>query len=146
MITLRPITYEDRQLFKASSYEALEEASLDRMISQSVAKEHNGQYFEVLAVLDSGICVGFLNLYSHSKSEVSCGPEIKPQYRRRGFAYAAQLQALDYAKRLGFKKAVAQVRKDNAASIALHRKLGFSLCNAFINQKGQPVYWFEKWL
>lgn len=53
-------------------------------------------------------------------------------------------QALEYAKRIGFIKAVAQVRKDNSASIALHKKLGFIVCKQYTNKKGNPVFWFEK--
>ena len=108
------------------------------------AKNHNGKYFELLAVMDGMYCVGFVSLYGHSDTEISCGPEIKPQYRNQGLAYQAVIQALEYTKRNGYTKAVAQVRTDNFSSIALHKKLDFHTCKEYTNKKGNPVIWFEK--
>lgn len=48
----------------------------------------------------------------------------KLQYRKQGFAYQAVSQALEHAKHSNIVKAVVQVRKDNCASRALHKKLG----------------------
>ena len=144
MISLHPVDHNDEGLFAGSSYEAMPSELMHDMIDESLSKMHNGSFFELLAVMVDAVCVGFVSLYEHSGTEISCGPEIKPQYRKRGFAYSAVNCALEYARQIGYVRVVAQVRQDNTASIALHRKLGFSVCGEYINQKGNPVFWFEK--
>ena len=114
------------------------------MISEAISGKHDGSYFRLFAVMDDQCCVGFVSLYGQGDGQISCGPEIKPQYRRRGIAVQAVTQAMEYAKRNGFIKAVAQVRKDNCASVALHKKLRFLLCKEYKNRKGNLVLWFEK--
>ena len=49
-------------------------------------------------------------------------------------------QAYEYAKKSGYKIATAQIRKDNIASIQLHKKLGFALDREMINKRGNEVY------
>ena len=144
MLTLWPIEYSDKQLFQDTSYASLDEASMSAMLDASRAKQSNGSYFELLAVKQEDTCVGFISLYGLSETEISIGPEINPQFRNRGFAYAAEVLAMEYVRSLGFTKAVAQVREDNTASRALHEKLEFSLVRQEVNAKGRPVCWYEK--
>lgn len=143
MITLRSMTSADADLLQDLPYAAMPPEAMRQMFLESAAKTHDGKYFELLAVMDGNVCVGVIN-FCGSGQTASCAPDIKPQFRRQGFGEAAMLQALEYAKTLDYEKAVAQVRQDNAASIALHRKLGFSQCAAYINGKGNPVVAFEK--
>jgi RimJ/RimL family protein N-acetyltransferase len=50
---------------------------------------------------------------------------VFPAFQRRGFAYEAALAAREYAYgKLGWTTAVSYIDRDNAASIALARKLG----------------------
>lgn len=144
MISIRPITHQDSMIFQDTSYGTMDDESLQSMICESIARSHDGRYFEMFAVYCDEACVGFVSLYACVKTEVSCGPEINPQYRMHGFAYDAVILAMDYAKSIGYKTAVAQIRQDNEASIALHKKLGFSLIKEFTNNRGKLVYWFEK--
>lgn len=146
MIMLRSVEYHDCAAFADSSYEKLNPAQMQEMITQSLSKNHNGRFFELLLVWKETTCVGFVSLYGVNEKSVSCGPEIKPQYRKRGIAFAATEQALEYAKGFGYTKAVAEVRKDNAASIALHGKLGFFLTEEYTNAKGNLAVRFEKML
>ena len=62
------------------------------------------------------------------------------EYRRKGYAFEAMKQAYEYAKKRGYKIATAQIRKDNIASIQLHKKLGFALDREMINKRGNEVY------
>ena len=62
------------------------------------------------------------------------------EYRRKGYAFEAMKQAYEYAKKSGYKIATAQIRKDNIASIQLHKKLGFALDREMINKRGNEVY------
>lgn len=146
MIFLQPISRNDADLFCGTSYAAMPSGSMDKMLSESLAKSHDGKYFELFAVMDETVCVGFVSLYETAPKEISCGPEIKPQYRQQGYGYLAVRTALERANLLGYTKAVAQIRQDNAASIALHQKLGFTLCRSFTNKKGHPVLEFTKLL
>lgn len=146
MISLHPVNHKDGNLFADSSYETMPSELMREMIDASLAKMHDGSFFELFAVMDDALCVGFVSLYGLSDTEISCGPEIKPQYRKQGFAYHAVTLAMKYAKQIGYIKASAQVRRDNTASVALHHKLGFHVCGEGINKKGNPVFWFEKGL
>lgn len=144
MIFLRPVGYDDGELFKQSSYSTMPLSAIRQMIAESISKDHNGNYFELFAIMNGGNCVGFISLYGLSDTKISCGPEIKPQYRKQGFAYTAVKCGLKYARELGYTQAAAQVRQDNQASIALHKKLGFILCGESVNKKGHCVFEFEK--
>lgn len=73
--------------------------------------------------------VGCVSLYQHTNSVISLGIEVFPPYRQRGYAFYGVSLALDYAKEKGFRIAVAQVRNNNHASIALHKKLGGTVKN-----------------
>lgn len=146
MTFLQPVGYDDIALLKDTSYSTMPCDMIRQMISESIAKRHNDSYFELFAAMNDTCCVGFVSLYEYSDTEISCGPEIKPAYRKQGFAYAAVVLALEHAKHIGFTAAVAQVKQDNAASIALHKRVGFHIEAEFMNKKGNPVYWFRKTL
>ncbi len=144
MITIHPIGPQDADLLQDTSYGTMPPEIRDKMLAESLSQIHNGRYFELFAVMDKKTCVGVVSLYETAPGEISCGPEIKPQYRRQGYGYLAVRTALERGNLLGYTKAVAQIRQDNVASIALHTKLGFSLCRSFTNQRGHPVSEFVK--
>lgn len=144
MIILHPIRRDDKVLFQDTSYATMSPEAMDKMLSESLAKSHNSRYFELFAVMDGNTCMGVVSLYETAPETISCGPEIKPQYRQQGYGFLAVKTALERASLLGYAKAVAQIRQDNAASIALHQKLDFTLCRSYTNKKGHPVLEFEK--
>ena len=146
MIFLRPVRCDDKALFHDTSYATMPPETMDKMLSESLAKSHNGKYFELFAVMDGNTCVGVVSLYETAPETISCGPEIKPQYRLQGYGYLAVQAALEQAKLLSYTKAVAQIRQDNAASIALHKKLGFTQCRSYTNKKGRLVSELKKTL
>ena len=143
MIALSSMTPSDAALLRDLPYDDMPTERKQQMLEASAAKTYNGNRFELLAVMDGTCCVGVIN-FCGSGQTASCAPDIKPQFRRKGYGASAVSLALEYAKKLGYKKAAAQVRQDNTASIALHRKLGFSVASEFINRKGSPVIAFEK--
>lgn len=58
----------------------------------------------------------------------SYGLSIAPQYQRQGYAQAAiELVLRYYFEELRYQKVTVSVHSDNAASLSLHRKLGFQL-------------------
>ena len=144
MIFLHPINRDNINIFQGTSYAELPAEAMEKMLAESLAKNHDGKYFELFAVMDNASCVGFVSLYETAPGQISCGPEIKPQYRQQGYGYLAVSVALEQAKLMGYTKAVAQIRQDNTASIALHRKSGFTQCRSYKNKKGHPVSDFEK--
>ena len=139
LIKLQAIKYQDRELLRDTSLEAMANDEWEKMISESTARSHNRQYFEMFIVTEGDTVVGYVSLYAHSPHIISCGPEIKPQYRRQGYAYQAESLALKMSKSLGYTVAVAYVRESNSASIRLHEKLGFEQDSAFVNDKNNEM-------
>ena len=143
-ISIRPIQSGEQDLFDDTEYETMSAAEKDQMIAESLAKNHNGRYFEFFVVESGGNCVGFMSLYAHSETMISCGPEIKRHSRKKGYGYLGERLILDYAKSIGYTEAIAQVRVENTASRALHEKLGFTLQKTYVNQKGREVCEYRK--
>ena len=110
------------------------------LISQWNTKQYSGQYFEQLAIIVDKQVVGYVSLMDQADGIVSEGIEIYTPYRRRGFAYQALTLLIQYAMDLGYRTITAQIRQDNAASLALHEKLGFIITDHFINKRGNPVF------
>ena len=146
MIFIRPVHCYNNSIFQDSSYAAMPPEAMGKMLAESLAKIHDGKYFELFAVMDDNLCVGFVSLYETAPVVISCGPEIKPQYRQQGYGYLAVRTALERANLMGYTKAIAQIRQDNTASIALHKKLGFTQCRSFLNRNGHSVFEFQKTL
>lgn len=107
---------------------------------------YNGKYFEMFAVCIEQTIIGTISLYQHTEITISVGPEIFLEYRRKGYANIAMLQVLTYAKEQGYKRATAQIRKNNIASIRLHEKLGSAFENQTINRRGNEVFIYTKML
>ena len=139
MISLRAITHDDACSLKDTDYGRMTDQDTFEMINESLNKLHNGRYFEFFVVEDDGRIVGFMNLYAHSKHIISCGPEIKPDFRRKGYAFEAESRILDFAKNNGYTVAVAGVREENVASRALHEKLGFELDRVYTNKNNAKI-------
>ena len=133
MLTVKPIEEEDVASLDdtASTEERLE------MIHASMRKQCKGKYFENFKVIADGEIVGFMILFAHTEHIISCGPEIKPLHRRKGYAYAAEKMVLEIAKSKGYTIAVGDVLADNTASRALHEKLGFELERIYTKADGR---------
>lgn len=144
MLTVRPIQQGEADLLRDTSYETMSEAEKEQMLSEAFSKNHEGRYFELLVVEDSGNCVGFMSLYAHSDTVISCGPEIKRHSRQKGYGYRGEQLALAYAKSIGYTEAIAQVRVENLASRALHEKLGFTLDKIYVSIKGREVCEYKR--
>ena len=139
MICLQPVTVENLGDFAGTSYDDMSREEKLAMIGESLRREHEGSYFELLAVCDGDRIVGFMNLCAHSAHIISISPEIKRELRARGYAFLGETQALRYAAERGYTIAVAGVREDNAASLALHRKLGFEEGAQVLSRTGKPL-------
>lgn len=146
MIELFPVSEDNITDFADTSYSEMSDEERLCMIRESMQKEHEGAYFEILAVYNKDQIVGFMNLFAHSEHVISIYPEIKRSFRGRCFGFLGEREALRYAKSRGYTVATASVRKDNPASIALHKKLGFEEREERLSRNGKPIYVFIKHL
>lgn len=140
MITLRNFNISDVPAFLQNSRSDMNVKEAEKMICRWNQKFENGKYFEMFAVLSDDEMVGMISLYQHSAEVISIGPEIFESYRKKGFAKAAMVRALDIAAVKGYKIVFQQIRVDNSASIALHSSLGFETSGlTYTNAKGNTV-------
>lgn len=137
---LRPFTFEDWPIIAKYQYPDSSNEEIKNMILQWNTRQYEGQYFEMLAIENDGNIVGYVSLLDRNGGVVSEGVEIYPPYRRQGYGVCAVKTALQYAKELGFQAVSAQIRQNNTASIALHKKLGFRITESFCNGRGHPVF------
>ena len=70
---------------------------------------------------------GGITVHSIEGDSFSYGIAVAPHMRRKGVAKAALPLLFDVMKHKGFARAVVQIAPDNAASLALHASLGFTL-------------------
>ena len=147
MIHLANLKKEDASKLQQYGYLDLSTEQVETLICDWNKKQFNGKYFEMFAIVSDEKIVGTISLYQHSSEVVSIGPEVFYEYRRKGFAKKAMICACEIAKEKGFKIVSQQIRVNNAASIALHRSLGFETNElVYTNAKGNQVAIYLKCL
>lgn len=147
MVLLRNFTNDDAEMFQQKQRTNISLEEIKAMFAKWEEKEYEGKYFEMFAIVKDGEIVGTITLYQHSKSVVSCGPEVFEDYRKQGIGREAMLLAMDIAKNMGYKLLSQQIRRNNVASIALHNKLGFETDEyIYTNKKGNEVLIYVKLL
>lgn len=142
MTSIRNFTKEDIDIIQTMRYPKLSKELIHQMVEEWDSKVYDGRYFEMFAVKDGTTVVGMVSLYQRTTTVIHAGIHIFNNYRQKGYASQAVILALNYASRLGYNIAVAPVRIDNIASIALHKKLGFEIEHEYVNSKGNAVYNF----
>lgn len=141
MITLRPFQDQDAQQLIRWIYPNLLEQQALMLIREWKSEQYEGKFFQMLGVWKDEQLAGTVSLMETTKHAVSFGIQIHPNFRKQGIASQAGFLAMDHARRLGYQTMTSQVRQDNAASVALHEKLGFSLIGREVNRKGNTVNW-----
>lgn len=145
MITLRNFVNSDIGQLQKDKYAGMPSETLQALIDTWNQKKFEENYFEMVAIVENHTLIGEASLYGRSEHMVSCGIELYPAYRGKGYGTLAYPKLLSLAKQKGFTIAVAQVRADNFASIALHKKVGFETEDyTYKNRKGNPIYYFIK--
>ena len=76
-------------------------------------------------ILSNGCHAGGITVHSVNPPSFSYGIAVAPKLRRQGVAKAALPLLFAAMKQRGFSRVVVQIAPDNAASLALHRTLGF---------------------
>ena len=125
MITLRNFTDDDALEFQQKQSVNMSLDEVKSLLIKWREKEFEGKYSEIFAVTNDEGIVGWISLYQHSENVISCSPEIFERYRKQGIGGEAMILAMKIAKNKGYKLMLQQIRVNNAASIALHKKLGF---------------------
>lgn len=125
MIDIRHFTHDDAGFIQQDLYSDLSRSEIIELIDEWNTCVYQGRYFGMFAVLFDGEPVGCVSLVEHSKHVASLGAEVIPEARRKGVAYAAVSRLMQYASEKDYRILLDQVRRDNAASIRLHEKLGF---------------------
>ncbi|MBR5094695.1 MAG: GNAT family N-acetyltransferase [Oscillospiraceae bacterium] len=125
MVGLRQFRPEDAALIRRWEHPDLSLEEIVETIAAWNAGSHQGRPFEMFAVVAEGRIVGRISLLGLSPSLVSLGPEIWPEERRKGYGRAAMVLLMERAAEKGYRIVLQQVRRDNAASVALHEGLGF---------------------
>ena len=144
MITLNPITHKDLEKLDGLSYANMSSSKKTEMINASEKENYNGKFFKFLLIEADGKTVGCINILGHSKSVVSIAPEIKVNFREKGYAKQAKLKAIEYVKLLGYKIEYAGIKADNFASIRLHESLGFEYVQDFFSINGNELKLYIK--
>lgn len=140
MIWLRNFVNDDAEEFQRKQGSNIPLDEIREMFTKWNKKVHEGDYFEVFAVMRDDELAGMISLYQLSRSVVSCGPEVFDNYRKQGVGREAMLLAMDAAKSMGYKIVSQQIGRNNAASIALHSSLGFETDGyVYRNRKGNEV-------
>ncbi len=140
MIFLRPFRSSDWQIIVKYQYTDLEQTDAIKLIDNFNAPTYEGKFHKFLAIVDDQKIVGYVSLIETADRTVNIGVEVYAPFRRQGYAYAAISQLLTIANAYNYHTATAQVRQDNAASLALCKKLGFAIINEEISKRGNPVY------
>ena len=127
-----------------AQYYRTEAEALMPMLAASRACLHEGRYYEAFAVRCEGCLVGVVSLFEQPDGTVCDGVDMFPAFRRRGYAFRALQLLTEAARQRGFAVLTAQIRTDNAASIALHGKLGFVPGKPWINRRNHEVRTWRK--
>ncbi len=145
MVTLRSFVPEDAESVRRNLYPDLSLPDIAQMIDEWNTRRYRGKYFEMFAVLSGQEIAGCASLYGQTKSIASAGVEITSGQRGKGIAAEALVLLMQYAAEKGYRIVQDQVRRDNAASIRLHEKLGFESDGyVYRNQRNQEVVLYLK--
>lgn len=140
MISLCPFCHSDWPVIVKHQYTNIAQADAVKLIAEFNAPTYEGKFHKFLAVADDRQIVGYVSFIEAEEGTASFGVEIYAPFRRQGYAYAAISQLLTIANACGYNTATGQVRKNNTASLALCRKLGFTIICEGISKRGKPVY------
>ena len=140
MISLRSFRPCDWQVITKYQYPDMDQTDAVKLIAEFNAPTYQGKVHKLLAIADNDQVVGYVSFIETASGTVSIGVEVYSPFRRQGYAYAAMTQLLTMANACSYNTATGQVRKDNAASLALCRKLGFAIVSEGISKRGKPVY------
>jgi len=141
-IILEPLCEADLPVL--AYYQRTTADALTPMLAAARSRLHEGRYYEAFGVRVNGCLTGLVSLLEQPDGTVSGGADTFLPFRQCGFAFRALTMLTDVARERGFTVQTAQIRTDNAASIALHSKLGFVPGEPWVNRRGHEVCTWRK--
>jgi L-amino acid N-acyltransferase len=119
----------------------------DAMLQAWMEGKERGQYPVIGAVSDDGRLLGFgtygpFRNWPAYKYTIEHSLYVERDFRGRGLGRLLLVELIAAARRQSFHALVGGIDAQNAASIALHRRMGFELCGT-IRQAG---FKFGRWL
>ena len=138
-ISMRHFTVDEAQLLHTHQYPNKGVNEIIGMIGAWNTLQYQGKYFEMFALCCKGKVVGSISLFERGEKVIGIAPEIYGENRRKGYATVAMTQAMRYAYRRGYRIVIAQVRKENEASLHLLKKLGYTVDHEYVNGNGNEV-------
>ena len=141
-VSIEPLCAADLPII--AYYQQAGVEALQPMLTASCARLHEERYYEVFGVRVNDCLAGVVSLFEQPDGTVCDGVDVFPPFRRCGFAFRALTLLTDVARKRGFTAQTAQIRTDNAASIALHTRLGFVPGEPWVNSKGNEVCTWRK--
>ncbi len=146
-VYLRQFEYDDAELLRVNQMPDASIEEVRKIIESWKTKTFEGKYFEMFALTVNDAVVGSISLYGRADTIASIGAGVFPDERGKGYAAEGLKLVMEIAKEKGYQLAQDQVRTDNAASIALHEKLGFETDGyVYNNAKGNDVLIYSKCL
>ena len=143
MVSLRQFAEHDAAVIREKWMFTASTEEICRMIKEWKSRTFEGKYFEMLALTANDAVVGCVSLYEKTAGIASVGVEVFAGERGKGYAAEGVRLMLENAKRLGYRIIQDQVSADNAASIALHKKLGFETDGyLYVNARNRQVLLF----
>lgn len=143
-IKLRKLNEADAECLKQYEYNNLDIEEIVNLINVWNKNNFQGRYFEMFGAEYEYSLVGIFSIVETEDGSISIGPTVFEPFRQKGIAFYVLNILLDMASKKGYKKAVAQVRPSNKASIKLHEKVGYTNKCLAINRNNNEVFIFEK--
>ena len=140
MTSLRAFCPDDWQVVVKYQHPDMGQDDALKLIDNFNDPTFQGKFHKLLAIASDRQVVGYVSLIEQIEGVVSAGVEVYGPFRRQGFAYTGLLQLFEFAKLNDYHTVSAKIRKDNTASLALCKKLGFTIVGEAISKRGNPVY------
>ena len=136
--------YNDAILHTTSVYKYEEETLGDR---QQWLLDKQAQGLPVFVLEEDGAVIGFatygpFRVYPAYKFTIENSIYVHPEHSGKGVASRLMKQLIVQSKEAGYKTMIACIDADNAASIKLHEKFGFTHSGTLSN----VGFKFDKWL
>ncbi|MCD7955314.1 MAG: ribosomal protein S18-alanine N-acetyltransferase [Lachnospiraceae bacterium] len=88
--------------------------------------EQEAYFYLVVRIKETGQIAGYCGLLQSLDDAVILNVAVRPELRGRGIGYAMLHCLMEKGESLGVRHFTLEVRKSNAAALALYKKLGFA--------------------
>ena len=118
----------DPRVYKTYTKKHDTKEDLAEYLKNNITEFNKDNGYSVFIVLLKDIVIGevAISYWDYNNEKNAIGYAIRPEYQKNGYGYEAVLAVVEYMfERMGRNRIQADVEFDNAASIALLKKVGF---------------------